>query len=37
MINCSKERLEEKITTFSKFGDIGGGGVTRLCFSEADL
>lgn len=37
MINCSKERLEEKITAFSKFGDTGRGGVTRLCFSEADL
>jgi beta-ureidopropionase / N-carbamoyl-L-amino-acid hydrolase len=37
MITCSKERLDEKITTFSKFGDTGGGGVTRLCFTEAEL
>lgn len=37
MITCSKERLQEKILTFGRFGDTGNGGITRLCFSEADL
>lgn len=29
--------MEEKIVTFSKFGDTGNGGITRLTLSEADL
>ncbi|WP_315167418.1 Zn-dependent hydrolase [Metaclostridioides mangenotii] len=33
MITCSKERMEDKIVTFSKFGDTGKGGVTRLSMS----
>jgi beta-ureidopropionase / N-carbamoyl-L-amino-acid hydrolase len=37
MISCSKERLQEKIKTFSKFGDTGNGGITRLCFTEPNL
>ena len=37
MILCSKERLEEKIKAFSRFGDTGNSGVTRLCFTEPDL
>jgi beta-ureidopropionase / N-carbamoyl-L-amino-acid hydrolase len=37
MINCSMERLEDKIKTFSKFGDTGKGGITRLCFTEPNL
>ena len=37
MVNCSKERLQEKIQTFSTFGDTGNGGITRLCFTEANL
>ena len=37
MITCSKERMEEKVKTFSKFGDTGCGGVTRLSFTEPNL
>ncbi len=37
MINCSKKRLEDKIKTFSNFGDTGNGGITRLCFTEPNL
>jgi beta-ureidopropionase / N-carbamoyl-L-amino-acid hydrolase len=37
MVNCSKERLQEKIQTFSAFGDTGNGGITRLCFTEPNL
>ncbi len=37
MIKCSMERLEDKIKTFSKFGDTGKGGITRLCFTEPNL
>ena len=37
MVSCSKERMEDKIKTFSKFGDTGKGGITRLCFTEAEL
>lgn len=33
MLTCSKERLNDKITTFSKFGDTGRGGITRLSLS----
>lgn len=29
--------MEEKLRSFSSFGDTGNGGITRLCFSEADL
>ncbi|WP_446899049.1 Zn-dependent hydrolase [Clostridium sp. LBM24168] len=36
-ISCDKKRMEDKITTFSKFGDTGKGGITRLSLSEADL
>ena len=37
MLTCSKDRMEDKITTFSKFGDTGKGGITRLSLSPADL
>jgi beta-ureidopropionase / N-carbamoyl-L-amino-acid hydrolase len=37
MINCSVERLEDKIKTFSKLGDTGKGGITRLCFTKPNL
>ncbi len=37
MISCSMKRLEDKIKTFSKFGDTGKGGITRLCFTEPNL
>ena len=34
MVGCSHERMEDKIKTFSKFGDTGRGGVTRFSLSE---
>ena len=34
---CSKERLQEKLETFSAYGDAGGGGITRLCLSGPNL
>lgn len=37
MIMCSGERLENKIETFSKFGDAGHGGITRLSLSKPAL
>lgn len=37
MLTCNKERLQDKITTFSKFGDTGKGGITRLSLSPAAL
>jgi len=37
MLTCSKEKLQDKITTFSKFGDTGKGGITRLSLSPAAL
>ncbi|AKA69268.1 allantoate amidohydrolase [Clostridium scatologenes] len=37
MFCCDKKRMEDKIITFSKFGDTGKGGITRLALSEADL
>ena len=37
MVTTSKERLQEKIQAFSKIGDTGNGGITRLCFTEANL
>lgn len=33
MLTCDKQRLEDKILTFSKFGDTGNGGITRLSLS----
>jgi len=30
---CNKERMEDKIATFSKFGDAGHGGITRYSLS----
>ena len=37
MVTCNKERMEDKIKTFSKFGDTGKGGITRLSLSAAAL
>lgn len=37
MITTSIERMEDKIKTFSKFGDTGKGGITRLSLSSAAL
>ena len=34
MLSCSFERLEDKIKTFSRFGDTGKGGITRFSLSE---
>ena len=33
MLKCDNKRMEEKIVTFSKFGDAGHGGVTRYSLS----
>ena len=33
MYTCSKERMEDKIKTFSQFGDAGHGGITRYSLS----
>ena len=37
MFKCNKERLEDKIKTFSKFGATVKGGITRLSLSPAAL
>lgn len=34
---CSQERLQDKITTFSKFGATAGGGITRLSLTKPAL
>ncbi|HEX3038477.1 MAG TPA: Zn-dependent hydrolase [Oscillospiraceae bacterium] len=34
MYTCSEKRMEDKIKTFSKFGDTGHGGVTRYSLSK---
>ena len=33
MFQCDKNRMEDKIKTFSKFGDAGHGGITRYSLS----
>ncbi len=33
MFTCNKDRMNDKITTFSKFGDAGHGGITRYSLS----
>jgi len=37
MNECSKERMDDKIKTFSRFGDTGKGGITRFSLSEEAL
>ena len=37
MFHCSIERLDDKIKTFSKFGDTGKGGITRFSLSPEAL
>lgn len=37
MYTCSLERMKDKISTMSKFGDAGHGGITRYSFSEAAI
>ena len=34
MYKCSNERMEDKIKTFSKYGDAGHGGITRYSLSN---
>ena len=36
MYTCSLERMTDKITTFSQFGDAGHGGITRYTLSPED-
>lgn len=33
MYECSKDRMQDKISTFSKFGDADHGGITRHSLS----
>ena len=37
MYKASLERMEDKIKTFSQYGDAGHGGITRYPLSEADI
>lgn len=37
MYKCSLERMTDMITTFSKFGDAGHGGITRYTLSPEDI
>ena len=37
MFYCDKDRLNDKIVPFSKFGDTGKGGITRFSLSPAAL
>ena len=37
MIACSLDRMNDKIKTFSKFGDTGKGGITRFSLSPEAL
>ncbi len=37
MFLCDNKRMQDKITTFSKFGDAGGGGITRYALSSEDI
>jgi len=37
VVFCSLERLDDKIKTFSTFGDTGKGGVTRFSLSPEAL
>lgn len=37
MITCSKDRVQNKIETFARFGDTGNGGITRFSLSKEAL
>ena len=37
MYQCSLERMKDKISTLSKFGDAGHGGITRYSLSPEDI
>lgn len=37
MYRCSMERMNDKIKTFSQFGDAGHGGITRYTLSPEDI
>jgi beta-ureidopropionase / N-carbamoyl-L-amino-acid hydrolase len=36
MYKCDAKRMEDKIKTFSTFGDAGHGGITRYALSPED-
>ncbi len=37
MYRCSRERMTDKVETFSRYGDAGNGGVTRYTLSPEDV
>ena len=37
MVHCDYDRMKDKIETFSRFGDTGNGGITRLSLSKEAL
>ena len=37
MYECSEARMQDKISTMSKFGDAGHGGITRYSLSPEAL
>ena len=37
MYQCSEERMKDKITTMSAYGDAGHGGITRYSLSQAAI
>lgn len=37
MLNCNKDRIQNKIETFARFGDTGHGGITRFSLSKEAL
>jgi len=37
MLTCNKDRVQNKIETFAKFGDTGNGGITRFSLSAEAL
>lgn len=37
MITCNKNRIQNKIETFAKFGGTDKGGITRFALSKEDL
>lgn len=37
MFRCDPARMEDKLTTFARFGDTGNGGVTRYTLSAEDV
>lgn len=37
MYECSEARMQDKISTMSKFGDAGHGGITRYSLSPGSI